>query len=247
MDAITSIALGVGAFSAVALPATWGTFVPRSGFWGDLVWRGDVKSNRVALTFDDGPTEPYTAEILDVLEREGVKGTFFVLGENARRWPALVKRMHDEGHGVGNHTWSHPHCGWMRGMKYWRAEMARTDELIGEICGEKPRVFRPPLGAKNFFTLRAARSLGHRVVMWSRRTFDGLTTTPARIMKRLDPTAGGDIVLMHDGVAPNNLGRDPSATVTAVPLVLQMLKEQGLCGVTVEEMLKKTRTSNIQH
>jgi peptidoglycan/xylan/chitin deacetylase (PgdA/CDA1 family) len=235
---MASIAWGVGAFSAVALPATWGTFVPQSRLWGQVVWRGDVKAGSVALTFDDGPTEPYTGKILDVLARAGAKATFFVVGENARRWPELVKRMHDEGHCVGNHTWSHPHYGWMRGMRYWREEIGRTDEMVTEICGTKPRLFRPPLGAKNLFTLRAARSLGHSVIMWSRRSFDGLVTTPSEIIKRLEPTRGGDIVLMHDGIAHNNRGRDPSATVKAVERVVQMLKERALAGMTVEQMLR---------
>ena len=244
MDAFASIAVGVGAFSAVALPATWGTFVPRSRFWGNVIWRGDATSNRVALTFDDGPTEPYTRQILDVLRGAGAKATFFVLGANAERAPELIQRMSDEGHEIGNHTWSHPHYGWLRGIRYWRREIDRTDALVEMTCGVRPSVFRPPLGAKSWCTLHAARQANHRVVMWSRRSFDGLMTTPDEIMKRLEPTAGGDIVLMHDGIAHNNRGRDPSATVKAVQLVLQMLAERGLTPVTVSELLKRSTRMN---
>jgi len=237
VDAAASIAVGIAAFSAVALPATWGTFVPQSRLWGKVICRGNADSRHVALTLDDGPTEPYTGQILDLLHRARAGATFFVVGRNAQRAPELITRMQREGHEIGNHTWSHPHYGWLRGIDYWRRQIQHTDELVENLCGVRPSVFRPPLGAKNVFTVQAARQAGHRVVMWSRRSFDGLVTTPAGIMKRLEPSAGGDIILMHDGVAHNNRGRDPTATVKALELMLQMLAQRGLNPVTVSELL----------
>ena len=242
MDALSSILTGIGAFSAVALPMTYGTFIPQSGLWGGrVIWRWDSGLNQVALTFDDGPTAPYTGDILDMLENEGVKGTFFVLGENVQKHPELLRRMHDEGHAIGNHTWSHPHYGWTRGLSYWRDEIRRTDDLVQHITGTRPALFRPPLGAKNFFTLRAARRLGHLTVTWSKRSFDGVRTTPQQIIQRLSDTRAGDIVLLHDGIASNNIGRDPSATVSVVRPLIHKLRERDLNPATVTQMLRTPR------
>jgi peptidoglycan-N-acetylglucosamine deacetylase len=232
-----TILAGVGAFSVFALPMTYGTFVPASTLWGNVISHGDPRMSAVALTFDDGPTSPYTGEILDALAREDAKATFFVLGENAERQPELVRRMHDEGHAIGNHTWSHPHYGWIRGSRYWRNEIRRTSDWIQQITGQRPTLFRPPLGAKTILTLRAARALGHEVVMWSRRSFDGLVTTPDQIMKRLQPTRAGDIILLHDGIASNNLGRDPTATVKVIGPLLAMLKARQLSALTLDALV----------
>jgi peptidoglycan/xylan/chitin deacetylase (PgdA/CDA1 family) len=243
VDALGGVAIGIAAFSAAAVPMTYATFVPQSRLWGRVIWRGDTRSNRVALTFDDGPTAPYTGEILDALGAGNVKATFFVVGENAQHHPELIRRMHDEGHVIGNHTWSHPHYGWSRGVAYWREELRRTDALIEQITGMRPTLFRPPLGAKTVFTLRAARGMGHSAVAWSRRSLDGLRTTPEQIITRLAPTRGGDIVLLHDGVAPNSIGRDPTATVRAIDPLLAMLRQRGLEPVAVPQLLERAMAS----
>ena len=234
-----TILAGVGAFSAFALPMTYGTFVPGSTLWGNVVSRGDPGTGAVALTFDDGPSAPSTAEILDALAKENAKATFFVVGHNVQRNPQLLRRIHDEGHTIGNHTWSHPHYGWMRGTRYWRNQIERTCDLIREITGRRSTLFRPPLGAKTSFTLRAAWSLDHETVMWSRRSFDGLVTTADQIMKRLAPTRAGDIILLHDGIAPNSLGRDPTATVRVIEPLLAMLRERSLSAVTLDALLHR--------
>jgi peptidoglycan/xylan/chitin deacetylase (PgdA/CDA1 family) len=237
VDPFTTSLASLGGFSVFAGVASYGTFRAQSGMWGKVHARGSEQSGRVALTFDDGPTAPFTAGILDVLRAQDVKATFFVIGKNAQRWPELVRRMHDEGHVVANHTYSHGHYGFVRSLAYWMKEIRRTDELIQSITGERPRWFRPPLGFKTFLTMRAAQRSGLEVVAWSRRAFDGLPTTAEKILARLTNVGAGDIVLLHDGVAPNARWHDPSPTVAALGGLIERLRGKKLEIVGLDELL----------
>ncbi len=224
-----------GAITPFAATATWATFFPRSNIWGPVISRGAKASGKVALTFDDGPTPRFTDRVLDVLKRYDVRATFFIIGENAQQYPDLLRRAHGEGHLIANHTWSHPHYGFLRGVQYWLDQIRRTDALIESLTESYPRFLRPPLGFRNVFTMRAARQLQHSVIAWSRRPFDGLTTTADVIVRRLEPTRAGDIVLLHDGVAPNHPSHDPSPTVAALDTIVANLLDRGLQPVSLSD------------
>jgi peptidoglycan/xylan/chitin deacetylase (PgdA/CDA1 family) len=189
---------------------------------------------RVALTFDDGPLPGATDRILDVLFKSNVKATFFVLGQPADRHPQLLRRIHDEGHIVGNHSYDHPGLGFLRGVEFWRRQMARTDEAIEREIGVVPRLFRPPLGMKTWIIARAAQT--HTVITWSRRAMDGIATTSGRILDRLvSRSQAGDIILLHDGVSPQSR-RDPSGTIEAVGPLIAGLRERGIEPVRLDEL-----------
>jgi peptidoglycan/xylan/chitin deacetylase (PgdA/CDA1 family) len=211
---------------------------PRSNFWGRVVHRGDASlPGRYALTFDDGPTHDSTARILDLLGEAGARAAFFVIGRNVERAPDLVRRMHDEGHVVANHSYDHSHFGTMRLGWYWDRQLRRTDVLLGQITGLKPALFRPPMGARHYHVMAAARHHGHTVVTWSRRGLDGVTTTADRIVNRLAPaTRPGDILVLHDGVEPN-LRRDPAGTVAAIRPLIQGLRDRGLEPARLDELI----------
>lgn len=214
--------VGVGSIAA------WGTFAPTSGLWGPVISRG-LSNNpaSVSLTFDDGPLPDATEQILDLLGELSVKATFFVIGSAARRCPRIVRRMHDEGHLLGNHTFSHAAAGFMRGPLFWRREVARTDEVIEQIIGRRPRLFRPPLGIKTPFTMWGAGP-AHVTVTWTRRAFDGVTTTSQQILDRLvSRSRPGEILALHDGVGPQSR-RDPSATVNAIRPLIEGLRARGI-------------------
>jgi len=235
-----STALVISALSAstaVCAPIAWATFVPRSSLWGDAIWRGDPSSGRVAITFDDGPRSPYTDRVLDVLRDANAPATFFVIGKNVERHPDLARRMHEEGHGIGNHTWSHSFAAVMRWSAWWRSEIERTDNLVEELTGVRPRFFRPPMGYKTFCTMRAVREAGQTVVAWSRRPFDGLATTSESVVRRLSKARAGEILLMHDGSPPARPAHDPTPTVEALPRVIEMLRGKGLRIVRLEELV----------
>jgi len=229
--------LGTGA-AVVVGGLTWASVSPRNSLWGKVIWhgpRGD--SQRVALTFDDGPTAPYTGQVLDELAALHVPATFFAIGRNIARDGELIDRAHAAGHLIGNHTQDHAHLGIMRRGDYWKRQLTDTADAIERRIGQRPALFRPPMGVRIWHAMQAAKSTGHVTVMWTRRGLDGVSTTPGRIVDRLTRhTVGGDILLLHDGIEPK--GRTtPAVTVTALRAVIEGLRGRGLELVQLDELL----------
>lgn len=218
--------------------ATVASIAPANQLWGRVLSRGPADGPpRYALTLDDGPTRGATDRILDTLGELGVPAAFFVVGVNVERCPDLLRRIHNEGHLVGNHTYRHSHYGMMRGPRYWDHEVRRTDDLIASIIGLRPATFRPPMGVKTPFIHGAARRAGQPVVTWNRRALDGVETTTDRILGRLVPTTRpGDILLLHDGVEPNR-PRDTAPSVAAVRPLVERLRDRGLEPVRLDRLL----------
>ena len=216
---------------------TYATVAPACELWGPVVCRGHAGAGKIALTFDDGPTSGSTERVLDALAKARAAATFFVVGENARKHPDLLRRIHAEGHLVANHTLSHSHYGVMRTLPYWRREIHEADGIIEGILGLRPALFRPPMGVKTWHTARAARELGHTVITWSHRAIDGIPTTSTRIVGRLKDAADGAILLLHDGVEPHAPHHDRSATVGAVIPLIESLRARGLTPVRLDELL----------
>lgn len=180
---------------------------------------------RVALTFDDGPHPTYTEELLDGLKERNVKATFFVLGEHAQLYPELIERMKEEGHLIGNHTYSHLQLKDNNWEEY-RAELIKTNEVIWEITGEEVTYVRPPYGSwdKSF-----EEELNMFPVLWTVDSRDWCSKDAAGVTKKVvKETEEGDIILMHDYYA---------STVKAALATVDELKAKGYTFVTVEEML----------
>jgi peptidoglycan/xylan/chitin deacetylase (PgdA/CDA1 family) len=224
---------GAAVAAAAGGSAAWGTFAPASRLWGHVVSRG--RSQGVALTFDDGPLPGATEQILDALGELNVKAAFFVIGSAAERHPRIVRRMHEEGHLVGNHSFTHSAAGFIRGPRFWHREVTRTDEVIARIIDCRPRLFRPPLGIKTPFIFRAARH-EHETITWTRRAFDGVMTTTAQILDRLVLySKPSEILALHDGVGPQSR-RDSLATVKAIKPLIQGLRGRGIEPVRLDEL-----------
>jgi len=236
-EMIGAVAIATVPVVAVLGGLTYATVAPSCAFWGPVIPRGKVGLNRIALTFDDGPTRGFTDRILDHLREGQATATFFIVGENGVAEPDLLRRIHAEGHLIANHTFSHSHYGVMRTLPYWRDEIRRTDDAIESIVGVRPALFRPPMGVKTWHTTRATRELGHTVVTWSRRAIDGLPTTSERIVNRFANATDGEILLLHDGVEPNAPHRDRRSTVEAVAPLLELLRSRGLSPVRLDELL----------
>jgi peptidoglycan/xylan/chitin deacetylase (PgdA/CDA1 family) len=233
--------LGAGGLAATAAGVvSRAVFMPRSQIFGEVLFRGDrCAPARIALTFDDGPDSAITPAILECLAEHDVKGSFFVVGKHAAKQPHLVERIHREGHVIANHSYDHAHLGTLRGTKYWMGEISRTDETIGRIIGQKPVLFRPPMGFKTPQILCAARRLDHVVVTWTRRGFDGVRTTPERIIASLKDIAAGDVVALHDGcVAPFQVNAD--ATAHALYKLLRIWSSRGVVVQRLDELLGVT-------
>ncbi|GAA3443697.1 polysaccharide deacetylase family protein [Planomonospora venezuelensis] len=185
-----------------------------------------AKARCVALTYDDGPG-PDTGRLLDVLNRYGARATFFTLGSNAYARPELLRRMSEEGHLVGGHTWSHRSLTSLSTSKIAH-QLTRAQQAVARATGQTPALMRPPYGAVDRDVTDVARRLGLSVVRWSADTADLKTSDPGAIARAAVSGAGqGAIILMHDVHRP---------TVEATPEILRTLSARGYTFVTVPEL-----------
>ncbi|MEV7465988.1 polysaccharide deacetylase family protein [Streptomyces kronopolitis] len=182
----------------------------------------------VALTFDAGPSE-HTDRLLDILKREKVHATFFMLGaHHVDKRPAEVKRIDAEGHELANHTWSHRILTDIEPAAA-RREMSRVQDAVRRITGKTPKLMRPPQGRTDESVSAISKELGLAQVLWSVTAKDYATEDPALITKRvLEQTERDGIILLHDIYR---------GTVPAVPGILKELKRRGYTVVTVSQLL----------
>ncbi|MGW3007946.1 polysaccharide deacetylase family protein [Streptomyces sp. NPDC001219] len=190
------------------------------------------KAKCVALTFDAGPSEN-TGRLLDILKKEKVHASFFLLGENhVEKRPAEVKRIDAEGHELANHTWSHQILTDIPAAAAQR-EMSRLQEAVRKITGRTPRLMRPPQGRTDEQVSDISKRLGLAQVLWSVTAKDYQTNDSALITKRvLDQTERDGIILLHDIYR---------GTVPAVPGILKELKKRGYTIVTVSQLLSPAK------
>ncbi|MGW4892734.1 polysaccharide deacetylase family protein [Kitasatospora sp. NPDC004240] len=186
----------------------------------------------VALTFDDGPHPVHTPQVLDVLRRLDAPAAFFCVGLHALAHPGLVRRIVDEGHTLGNHTWSHAYLPEL-GPAALRRQLDLTGEVLADAAGTGlPTLLRPPYGGRSAGTLERIAELGLTTVLWDVETDDWARPGPEviaeRVMRQVRP---GSVVLMHDG------GGDRSQTVAALPPVIARLRAEGYRLVPVGDLL----------
>ncbi len=180
---------------------------------------------RVALTFDDGPHPLYTEPLLDGLKERGVRATFFVTGENAALHPDIIKRMHDEGHLIGNHTYTHIELTKTNREKFKR-ELVKTNEVLQEITGEEVLYVRPPYGA---WDKKLESELNMFPILWSVDPLDWCTADASCITQTVLKKVGeNDIILMHDYY---------KTSVEAALAIVDELQQQGYEFVTVDKIL----------
>ncbi|MEH1829194.1 MAG: polysaccharide deacetylase family protein [Nostoc sp.] len=185
----------------------------------------------IALTFDDGPWPESTAQVLDILKQNQIKGTFFLIGQNVKNYPSLVKREIAEGHVIGNHTWHH----WYQFLNPQAAayEIDHTADLIYQLTGIKTNLFRPPGGIMHNGVAAYARNSKYAIVLWSSDSVDySRPAVPKLINNVFRQAKPGGIVLMHDG------GGNRSKTVQALPEIIANFRKQGYSFVTIPELLE---------
>ena len=224
-------ALAVGGFYYAAL---W----PASRIFGRSLIAGKDPAE-VALTYDDGPNDPYTGQLMDVLARNQVRATFFVIGRYVRQKPQIVRALHQAGHLVGCHTMNHPRLMYMAGRKM-RAEISDATALIEDTIGSRVRFFRPPFGARNPAVFRVAAELRLTPVLWNVSSLDWKAKSAAEIELRLERGIArnqrkqrGSNVLMHDG-GHLEMGTDRRRTVTATANLLGKTGRDGIRFVTLD-------------
>lgn len=207
---------------------------------GQIIW--DIKTDEkvVALTFDDGPHPKYTEQILDLLEQYEANGTFFIVGQLAEKSPELVLRMHESGHEIANHTYTHPYT---KSVSPIMEEVNQTSDTIFSITGTKPNLFRPVEGYYTDELVKESVKNGYKIVMWSwhQDTEDWKNPGVNKIVNTvLNGLGNGNVVLFHDG------GGNREQTVQALEKILPELKNQGYRFITISQMIRLQNDSN-QH
>jgi len=213
-------------------PFLWGTLRPGSGLFGPVLRRLPTRDQVAWLTIDDGPSEETTA-ILDLLDAHGAKATFFVVGARAAARPALVREIARRGHGLGNHSASHPQAWfWALPPSRMRAEIEGAQRTLQAITGSAPRWFRAVVGMANPFVAPVLHDAGLARVAWSARGYDAVLRDPASVVARIErDLAPGAIVLLHEGAKH---GRN----VEALALLLQRLSALGYRCVLPEQLVE---------
>jgi peptidoglycan-N-acetylglucosamine deacetylase len=209
--------------------------VPRSQVLGPNIVRlppAAIARREVAITFDDGPDPDITPRVLDCLDRCEAKASFFVVGDRVRRYPNLVREIHQRGHSVENHTMEHSLRFSMYGMERIYNELAATQSLIADTCGSRPHYFRAPCGLRGPLLERMLSRLDLRLVSWTRRGLDTVARTPESVLARLTHRfSAGDILLLHDGIAV--LKKQNQHVVNVLPKLIEACKARGLNPVTL--------------
>ena len=211
---------------------------PESQFFGQTIVAGKNPAE-VALTFDDGPNGDTTLKLLELLARHNARATFFLVGQHVQQQPEIVRAIHQAGHLLGNHTWTHP---WLvyKTDHTIREELSRCNQAIEEATGAPVRYFRPPHGARRWAVLNIAGELGLATVQWNVVAKDWLPITPEQMLANVN--AGlrltqrkreGSNILLHDGDG-RHLGADRTKTLQATEALLQHFGEEGRSLTTVD-------------
>ena len=180
---------------------------------------------QIALTYDDGPNDPYTLQLLDLLAEHDVRATFFLIGRFVRQRPDLVRAIAAEGHLIGNHTMTHPVL-LLHSPKRVQTELRDANAALEDVLGQPVRWFRPPHGARRPDVLRVARELGLTPVLWNAMGYDWRRTTPQAVEKNVWRGFGrnqrrgtASNVLLHDG-GQAGIGQDRRPTIAATRMLL---------------------------
>ena len=192
----------------------------------------------VALTFDDGPSPEYTPLILDALKGYGVRATFFLVGKNVEKYPDIARRIAEEGHEIGNHTYSHRDLVPSSKRRLLK-EIKKTQVAIANATGMWPTLFRPPRGIYSEAVRRVIVQNGFRMILWSVSGMDWSGIPASVIARRVVKHAGpGAIILLHDsGALIRSEGHSRMNTARAVPEIIERLRREGYRFVTISEML----------
>ena len=228
------IAAGIGGL----VLAGYNTMSPTSQLFGPTFIGERRGSKRLALTYDDGPNDPHTLHLLDVLAKHNVKATFFAIGSFVKQRPDILRQVADAGHDIGNHTYTHPNLIFRTGTQTIY-EIGACDAAIEDAIGAKPTLFRPPFGGRRPANLRAIAATGKTAIMWSVTGYDWDATSTRQVVEKVSRRIrGGDVILLHDG-DHRHFGGARSYTVEATDEVIRRYKGEGYEFVKITEMMKE--------
>lgn len=195
-----------------------------------LCGNASVRKNWVSITFDDGPNEAFTPRILNLLEAHNAKATFFCIGHHAEKHGDILYTILENGHTLGNHTYSHSESFGFFGSERVISDLIKTNQLVEKITGKRMKLYRPAFGVTNPAIESAVRRLQLRSIGWSIRSLDTTSRSKRKILKRIKGTVSkGDIILLHD---------TSDKTVAVLEQLLLFLEQQNLHSVTVDQLLE---------
>jgi peptidoglycan-N-acetylglucosamine deacetylase len=226
----------IGLTAAAAASAAGYQSMAPSGQWYGKTFAGGIPgSKQIALTYDDGPNDPHTQKLLDVLAKHSVRATFFMIGRYVQQRPDIARAVAQAGHVIGNHTFTHPFLIFESEART-RTQLVDCHQALEDAVGEHSNLFRPPFGGRRPATLRIGRELRLQTVMWSVTGYDWNAPQAAVIEKRVArQMRGGDLILLHDG-GHRTMGADRAQTVIATDNLIRRYKNEGYEFVPVEEM-----------
>ena len=226
------LAIVAGAASAVG----YQSMAPTGQWYGRTFTGLGRGSKQIALTYDDGPNDPHTLRLLEVLALHDVRATFFMIGRYVQQRPDIAREVARAGHVIGNHTFNHPLLIFESAART-RAELVDCRTALTDAVGEHSNLFRPPFGGRRPATLRSARELGLETIMWNVTGYDWNAPPAAQVENKvIKQVHGGDLILLHDG-GHRAMGADRGQTVLATANLIRRYKDQGFQFVTVTEMM----------
>lgn len=191
----------------------------------------NVNNAGIALTFDDGPHPEWTPRVLNLLAENNIKATFFLIGKNAEQHPEIVKRISDEGHTIGNHSYHHEDKFPMKKRIEIQQEIIQNNALLKELTGKEIHYFRPPFGVSNPRIAKGIKDLKMQTIGWSIRSFDTVAKDVQSITKRvLKNPRQGDVILLHD---------TQEKTLTALSIIIESIQKRGIGFESIESLYKK--------
>jgi peptidoglycan/xylan/chitin deacetylase (PgdA/CDA1 family) len=228
----------VSAVSTAAAVATGYQSMSPTGQWYGQTFTGLPRGSRqLALTYDDGPNDPHTQRLLDILAKHSVRATFFLIGRYVKELPETARAIAQAGHIVGNHTFTHPLLTFKSEAEI-RNELEQCRFALHDAVGEHSNFFRPPFGARRPAVLRVARELGLEPIMWNATGYDWSAPPAAEIERKIARQIhGGDVILLHDG-GHKQMGADRSQTVIATDHLIARYKSEGYEFVTIPQMMQ---------
>ena len=231
-----AIGLAGVAVSAAALSAGYQSMAPTGQWYGRTFTSLARGTKQLALTYDDGPNDPHTLRLLEVLAEHNVRATFFLIGRYVQQRPEIVREIVKARHVIGNHTFTHPLLTFKTAAEV-RKELSDCRSAIQDAVGEHSNLFRPPFGGRRPAVLRIARELGLEPIMWNVTGYDWSAPPAVVIEKKVSSQIrGGDVILLHDG-GHKQMGADRSQTVLATDHLITRYKSEGYDFVTIQQML----------
>jgi len=207
----------------------WGCINVSSGFFIKIVCKADTDKKEIAISFDDGPAENYTQQILAILKGEDVKATFFCIGNRIAGNEAILKQVKEEGHIIGNHSYSHHFWFDMYPAKKMQDDLEQMDAEMERVTGVKPKLFRPPYGVTNPNLAKAIKNGGYSPVGWSVRSLDTVAKDEQQLLNKIN--AGikpGAVFLFHDTC---------KITLNVLPQFIQEVKKRGYNIIPLDKLL----------